>query len=308
MIRNYDLKLGYSCNNDCIHCVIKDSKQRISAERRGIDVSTEDALSLVSRQLEKGLDSITITGGEVTLRNDLLQIVDFCLDHSLAVSIQTNGRMLSSSRFHDALIGRKGICFVIALHGVTASTHDSITRRRGSFAETLSGIRTVVSRSCPVVLKTVISKVNMVELPDFIPFMEQEHLSVINMAFPHAQGAARENFDLVVPRYSDLRSYLLETSLRAKQAKINLTFETVPPCILPEFPELMSELFYTYKEVSCTQVGEETFDWNVVRKTIKTKSTTCSACFFDKFCEGPWSEYVERFGALEFRPVKVSEE
>ena len=307
MIRNYDLKLGYSCNNDCIHCVIQDSKRRVLEEQRPIDITTDEAISLISEQLKDGLDSITITGGEVSLRDDLPRIVDYCLDHSLAVSIQTNGRLLSSTKLQRVLL-EKPVCFVIALHGTTGTTHDAITRRKGSFEETLKGIRAAVSHSRKVILKTVISKINMMELPDFIPFMERERLSIVNMAFPHAQGAARENFGMVVPRYKDLRTSLVETARRAILANIDLSFETVPPCILPEYPEFMSELFYAFKEVSCTQVGEDTFDWNVIRKTIKTKPESCGTCFFDNYCEGPWSEYVDHFGANEFRPVKVSEE
>jgi len=305
MHKTYDLKLGYTCNNHCIHCVIEDSKRTLLAKHLPVDISTQEALALLKTELAKGLNSVTITGGEATIRKDLTEILEFCFNNALKVTLQTNGRLLTQKNIQKMLLKESNITLVIALHGTIPEIHDVITRVPGSFHETMSGIRFAIGNNIPVIIKTVISKVNMKNLPLFVPFMVSEHLSDINMAFPHAQGAARINFDMVVPQYTILRPYILDLANRAKEAKINLSFETIPFCILPEYPEMMSELIYECKDVQCTQVKEETFDWNVIRKQIKIKMPYCTECFFNEYCEGPWREYVEKFGFSEFSPVRI---
>ncbi len=305
MHRTYDLKLGYTCNNHCIHCVIEDSKQALLAKHLPIDISTQEALALLKSEIANGVKSVTITGGEATLRKDLAEILKFCFDNTLKVTLQTNGRLLVQDSIRQMLLNKPEITLVVALHGTTSQIHDAITQVTGSFYKTLAGIRFAIANNIPIIIKTVISTLNMASLPSFIPFMQAEHLSDINMAFPHAQGAARINFDKVVPQYTMLRPYILDLAQQAKKANINLSFETIPFCILPEYPELMSELIYECKEVQCTQVNEETFDWNIIRKQIKTKMDYCTECFFCRYCEGPWCEYVEKFGTTEFSPVKI---
>ena len=308
MLKTYDLKLGYTCNNRCIHCVIEDSKQTLIQKGLPVDISTQEAITLLQNEIKNGLDMVTITGGEATIRKDLPEILNFCSENKLKITLQTNGRMLANENIQNIVFAHPGISLVIALHGTSSEVHDSITQVNGSFLQTLTGIRAARKKNIRVIIKTVISKVNIENLPTFVPFMLKEGLTDINIAFPHAQGAARQNFDKVVPRYNELRSYILRLAQEAKSNNLNLTFETIPFCILPEYPEMMSELVYFCKDVKCTQVQEQTFDWNIVRKAIKSKMDFCKECFFNDYCEGPWAEYVEYFGDSEFLPVKINEE
>lgn len=303
MYRSYDLKIGYSCNNNCIHCVIQDSKNKLIRSSLPVDLTDNECIDLLQKEIAKGLEAVTITGGEATIRKDLFRIIDYCQNAGVAITLQTNGRMLATSSIRELLFPIKKITFVIALHGISASVHDSITQVPGSFEETIAGMRATKKAGKQIVMKTVISKLNMTQLPEFVPFMKREDLLNINTAFPHAQGAARANFSRVVPRYSDLRPYITEMAHLASESGIHLTFETVPYCILPEYPKMASELIYHYKEVVCTPVREETYSWNIIRKEIKYKHPECRKCFFDSYCEGPWAEYVEHFGDSEFIPV-----
>lgn len=305
MYKVYDLKLGYSCNNRCRHCVIEDSKLFLLSKNMPIDINTTEAINLLKEQIRNGIDAVTITGGEPTIRKDLSEILEFCSDNRLQITLQTNGRLLSEKCVQEMVFKHSGIVIVVALHGVTPLIHDAITQVNGSFDQTMAGIRAARKRNISVIIKTVISKENVECLPDFIPFMVNEKLRDINVAFPHAQGAARINFESVVPRYQQLKPYLGIMAKMAKKACINLSFETIPFCILPSFPEMMSELVYGGKDVKCTQVCEETFDWNKTRKQIKRKSPVCSYCFFNNYCEGPWEEYVEKYGFSEFVPIVI---
>lgn len=305
MYKTYDLKVGYGCDNNCIHCVIQDSKRDLIEKNLPTDLTTDECMELLAAAVEEGVHSVTITGGEPSIRSDIYQLMEFCASRGIAITMQTNGSQLSSTEFTSRVKDIEKITFVVALHGVTSDVHDAITRAPGSFDLSLKAIRAMRVLNKNVIIKTVISSINMPVLPDFIPFLAAEGISDINMAFPHAQGAARENFELVVPRYHELKPYLEQCSKLAKDLDIHLTYETVPMCILPNYPEMTSELIYKFKEVRCTQVREETFDWNDIRLAIKTKNPSCEQCFFNDYCEGPWSEYVQEYGFDEFSPVSV---
>ena len=61
-MKYFDLKVGFSCNNDCIHCVITDKK---------------DTKDLTTEEIKKVIDTIPtdtmvgFTGGEFFIRSGL---------------------------------------------------------------------------------------------------------------------------------------------------------------------------------------------------------------------------------------------
>ena len=91
----YDLKVGYACNNKCKHCVIDDSKDRLIDQKENINLTTEECFSQIDEMVAKGIGNIILTGGEVTIRKDFRELIDKCVKHGLAITIQTNGRNLN---------------------------------------------------------------------------------------------------------------------------------------------------------------------------------------------------------------------
>ena len=299
----YDLKVGYACNNHCKHCVIDDSKDRLIQQHTSINLTTEECLKQIDDALFKGIDSIVLTGGEVTIRNDFAQLIQKCTESNLNITIQTNGRQLANREIIEAVKCVEKIKFVVALHGESAKVHDEITQVSGSFDETCKGIKAMCDLGKLVVLKVVISKINAEELPGIVKVASELGVKYFCFAFPHGQGAARKNFDEVMPRYKYLQPIFGKLIDTAKQCDVNIEFEAVPFCIIPNNMQLVGELKYFDGDTICTQVKEDTFQWSEVRKSIKKKGNNCIKCDMNEFCEGPWSEYVDEFGEDEFRPI-----
>lgn len=299
----YDLKVGYACNNNCKHCVIDDSKDKLIESGISTNLTTEECLLQIDEQLAKGIDSIVLTGGEVTIRKDFPILIKKCVDNKLAITIQTNGRRLADSNVIEAVRNVDNIRFVVALHGSNEATHDNITQVNGSFRETCEGIKRMCKLKKMIVLKVVISKINAKELPRIITLVAELGVRYICFAFPHGQGAARKNFDEVIPRYSELRSIFSEMVVLSKKCGCNIEFEAVPFCIIPYAMQMVGELKYYDGDTLCTQVKEETFQWSKVRRSIKRKGQRCSECDMNEFCEGIWCEYAEAFGTEELNPI-----
>lgn len=303
----YDLKVGYSCNNKCKHCVIDDSKDKLVEQRENIDLTTEECMEQIDAALKKGIDNIVLTGGEVTIRKDFPELIKKCTDNDLAITIQTNGRKLADERIINAIKDVIKIRFVVALHGKEAEVHDNITQVSGSFEQTCKGVKAMCNLNKLVILKVVISNINIPDLAGIVELAASLGVKYICFAFPHGQGAARKNFDEVMPTYSYLKPYLDQLIICAKENCINIEFEAIPFCIIPQAMQLVGELKYFDGDTICTQVKEDTFQWGEVRKSIKSKGKNCAKCDMNEFCEGPWYEYVDTFGTDELKPIVFPE-
>ena len=86
MVDRVDVKLGWSCNNRCRFCVQGEKRTRYK------DRTTGEALSLLA-EARKAADEVVLTGGEVTLRRDLPELVRHAtkLDFRI-IQIQTTFR------------------------------------------------------------------------------------------------------------------------------------------------------------------------------------------------------------------------
>lgn len=300
---SYDVKVGYSCNNRCKHCVIDDSKDKLIIQKEKIDLSTDECLALIRDAAKNNADGVVLTGGEVSIRKDFDVLLNECVKNNLAISIQSNGRRFSEDSLIKLIEPIDDIRFVIALHGSNPATHDSITQVKGSFLETCSAIEKLRKIDKLVIIKVVISKINMKELPGLVSLVGKLGVKYICFAFPHGQGAARKNFEEVIPRYNELKPIFDSLIQIANENKINVEFETVPFCIIPKHMKLVGELKYLKGSSMFTQVREDTMDWDNVRHAIKEKPATCQACSLDDICEGPWNEYLHTFGGDEFKPI-----
>lgn len=71
-----------------------------------------------------------------------------------------------------------------------------------------------------------------------------------------------------MPQYSYLQPILEKLIFTAKVCNVNIEFEAVPFCIIPNHMQLVGELKYFDGDTLCTQVKEDTFQWSEVRKSI----------------------------------------
>lgn len=305
MARVIDLKVGYSCNDACIHCVVDDFREALSERSRPQDKTFEEIKLELKDARERG-DFVVITGGEPTIRPDIADIFQEAHNLGFGIMMQTNGRRLSSPELADKLCAFGPPTFCIALHGPEAAIHEAITQRKGSFAETVQGISNVVARKAPVIGKIVLSNLNFKVLPEIVAKFADLGVRRINIAFPHAQGRARKLWDQAVPKYTSVIPYMCQSLEQAAASGLAVNGETFMFCHLPGFEHCVAELgqqLEDYQEINQYGSDEGAQDWKKIRVSIKKKFPQCSSCRFDPICEGPWNEYAEAYGGDEFSPV-----
>jgi MoaA/NifB/PqqE/SkfB family radical SAM enzyme len=296
-----DIKVGYSCNNNCVHCVIADKRRRWESEGKAIDLSTEGYKKEILKARNEGISEILFTGGEPTVRKDIFSLVGYARGLGLGISMQTNGRMFYYEEYCKRMCAIAGIYYVIALHGSKAEIHDKITQKEGSFRQTLGGMKNLIKMGQSVNAKVVISKINMGDLTNIAKLCGERGVKRLDFAFPHALGNAWQNFDKVVPRYSEIKEEVHRAAEFCIKNNIKVDFEAIPFCFMEGYEETVGDVVHVGEGgIYLKSLYGEVMDWTVARKQIKTKFGKCKRCKYDNVCEGVWKEYPIRYGDEEF--------
>ncbi len=306
-----DIKFGYSCNNNCIHCVIADHRERLRKEGKPIDRTTEEIKKHLKEAKELGASSVVFTGGEVTVRNDFLELLKFARSLGLGVGLQTNGRRFCDKNFaKNTLKIAPDMHFEIAIHSSKKENHDKITRVEGSFDQTIKGIKNLINLGTKKLnFKVVISRLNFRNLPKIVELAKNFGLKRVDIAFPHGMGNALKYWFKIVPRYSEIKDFVIKALKIGEENGVKVTYEAIPFCFLKGYENSASELHYLIqylqgKTTLLKQIGDPEMDWQKDRIRIKSKAKQCSNCKFFNICEGIWREYIELYGGEELNPIE----
>lgn len=296
-MKRLDLKVGFSCNNNCRFCV--------QAHKRELgDRTTEELKVEMDKGRETGCEGIVFTGGEPTVRKDVIELVKYAKDVGYRViQLQSNGRMFSYTDFVKKLIRSGANEFSPALHGHTPEIHDYLTRSPGAFNQVVQGIKNLRELDQYILTNSVINKVNYKYLPELAKLFVSLKANQFQFAFIHAIGNAWENFDSMVPRKSEIKPFIHKALDIGIKAGVDVMVEAYPFCFMQGYERYCAERFMPTTEIRYPDLYVEDFEKD--RKgSGKKKFPQCKLCKFDLVCEGPWKEYPERLGDSEFKPVE----
>lgn len=294
--KRIDIKIGYQCNNCCRFCVQGNKRERCLF-REKLEI-IEDLT-----KARNDCQSVVFTGGEPTIHPDFLDLVKNAkrLNYQV-IQIQTNGRMFAYKEFCRKTIVAGANEFSPAVHGHTAKLHDYLTNTKGSFNQTIQGIKNLKDLGQKVVTNTVITKFNYRYLPNIAKLLVDLGVDQFQFAFVHIVGTAWKNRNLIVPKKMQIIPYVKEgLDIGIKAGKRVMT-EAIPYCLMKGYEKYIAE-----RIIPDAIVVEDKFkidDYKEYRVNHgKTKGPDCEKCDFYSICEGPWREYPEIFGWKEFVPV-----
>ncbi len=164
--RDYvSMTMEFRCNLQCVHCMIEGTMDRLRPES---DARFDELLAVNAREARwKGL---ILTGSEITLRKDLLQLVKRARQSGFShVRIQSHGMALEQTSFCEALLEAGVDEFFISVAGSDPRRHDEITTVPGSFEKTLRGLENLDRLGGATVLtNTVITRRSVDDLPAIV--------------------------------------------------------------------------------------------------------------------------------------------
>jgi radical SAM protein with 4Fe4S-binding SPASM domain len=161
-----DLALTFRCQNNCVHCYA-------GGPHETPELTTTQWKEVIDRLQHVGVFILTFTGGEPTLRDDLPELLLYAQNKGMVTGLVTNGRKLKDKNYVGTL-EKSGLDFVqVTLESHDAKIHDSITAAKGSWKETVTGIKNAVLSQIYVTTNTTLSKHNASGFLDTVDFLKK---------------------------------------------------------------------------------------------------------------------------------------
>lgn len=156
-------ELTRSCNLKCIHCYL----------RKDLPGDGDVDAGLNSGQWKHAIDEICdagclfllLTGGEIFVRNDFLDIYSYAKHKGLLVTLFTNGTLISDEII-DYFKEFPPYVVEITVYGATPDTYGRITGSKAAYSQCKTTINKLLKNQIRVKLKTILMEPNRHEFGD----------------------------------------------------------------------------------------------------------------------------------------------
>lgn len=298
------LQLNSICNQRCLFC----NRPPINGDEppTPLDLVTNKIDCLAN---DSNVKRIVFTGGEPTLYPYLKEVISYAAHKNKTVEIQTNATILDKNGFKE--LKDAGLSIVnMAFHShidVTSRTLRGVPFGDQRIKENLVAISNL---GIELHVIFVINKINFRELPDFVDYLSQMDIDwrsfYLNLSIVVPEGWARENKEMIVPRMSDIKPYLVEACARCVQYDIKFDIsEFVPLCIVPGFEhKAISTVFRMTKvKIIDDHYGDEkVLDFVDPDGPYASKAPQCAQCSLNSICVGFYPALKDMHGVEDYEP------
>jgi radical SAM protein with 4Fe4S-binding SPASM domain len=179
-----DLALTYDCNDACGHCYLP-------KDRRPKELSTDEWKTVIAKVWDAGIPHVCFTGGEATLRPDLVDLIAFAEETGLVSGLLTNGRKLKDMSFVKQM-AEAGLDHIqVTLESHDESIHDKMVGAAGAWRDTVAGIRNAVASKVYTITNTTLTKLNADGIEQTLAFIKSLGIATVacNGLIYSGQGA-----------------------------------------------------------------------------------------------------------------------
>ena len=147
------LDLTYRCNERCVHCYLDHHDHG--------EMTTAEIKHLLEQMAEAGVFILTLSGGEIFLRKDFFELLEYARRQLLfCVKLKTNAILIreqEAARIRD--LGVESI--QISIYSHRPEVHDAITLVPGSLKRSVDAIRFLKSQGLRVIIANVLMVQNL---------------------------------------------------------------------------------------------------------------------------------------------------
>jgi radical SAM protein with 4Fe4S-binding SPASM domain len=184
-------------------------------------------LDIIRNQAE--VPSVSWTGGEPTLRTDLVELTRYAVEIGLRVNLITNGTNLSKGLV-DGLKSAGLSSAQVSIEGPDAGVHDLLTQVPGAFDRTTNGIKLLKESGIHVHTNTTLNRINAPHLPGIVSLAKSLGLDRLSMNMVIPCGSAPDG-DVTIT-YTETADLINTAKAAAKNVGIEfLWYSPTPYCI-----------------------------------------------------------------------------
>lgn len=177
--------ITYRCNLRCKHCYV-------SGGRDAKESSTEQAKKIIRQLAENKVFTVSFTGGEPLLREDIFDLIKYAKECRLVTILASNGWYIDkkcANRLKEA--GLNSV--MLSIDGEDAETHDFI-RESGSFEKVVDATISLHKTGIPFGFTMVLNKLNVKQVENVAHLAESLKANQLRLYRLLNEGRAEEKF------------------------------------------------------------------------------------------------------------------
>lgn len=223
------LGLTAACNMKCRYCSVRKPYHKVK------ELSTLEWKNVIDKLAGLGVFQIGFTGGEPTLRKDIVDLAKYVTKNKCTFNLTTNGWNLDE----DLVLALKEAGMrqcQVSLDCHVASVNDRL-RGKGAFEHAYSAIKLLKKHDIIVGIDCVVSNNNLGYVSDFVGWLSKEQIPYLTLIKIKQGDLSLENFKQLYPDYFKY-SKIIEQLCNRKNAL---------PCVTLDCGSV-SNLQYTLKD------------------------------------------------------------
>lgn len=284
-----DVILGYDCNLACDYCTI-------SPAMRERSLGSAQVVAALRQGRADGLDRAAFTGGEPTIRGDLLGLVRAARTLGYEdVKVQSNGLVLGQGDNAARLQAAGATRLHISVHTHVAERYDALVRSPGSYARMLAGLDAMLATGLPLVVDLIVKEDTYRRLPEAIVWLHARGVRAVDLWFVSLTDHNAENVGSL-PRMSAAVPVMAEAFRFARGHAMTLRSLHVPRCLLGEDH---AHAFDPGAARVRVLTPDACFDLKASRLAGQRQVAACGGCRFESICPGLRVDYLAVFGDAE---------
>lgn len=289
-----DVILGYDCNLACTYCTI-------TPEMRARELSTERVASAMKRARASGYQDVSFTGGEPTIRRDLLSLVRYARTLGFGdVKVQSNG-LLFAERDNAARLADAGATtFHVSIHTHDEAAYDAMVRRPGSWRLMRDGLRSLVALDLAPTADVILEASTYPRLRDALLWLHDLGVRAADLWFVSLTDGNHDNL-ASMPRMTEVMPEVHAAFDLAGALGLRLRSLHLPRCLLGPHA---GGAFDPAADRVMVVTPDDVFELSGSKLTPQVHVPACEGCPDRARCRGLRPDYLERFGDAEIAAAR----
>ena len=241
------------------------------------------------RGREGGCQSLTLSGGEPTLRPDLPALIAALAD-APRLGLHTDGQALTNPRVLSALSGAGLKRLRLEIHAGRRDAHDWLTDTPGGLKRVSRAAQVALAAGLEVEAEVALTRPGTPLLAETVRVIAGLGVRSVRIRRLVLRGPAAASFAAVSPRFGLAEPYLEAAAEVAREERVALSFHGFPACALGRARDALASPEPVLAPESLAGLFDDPA-WG----------GACPDCPGAPSCAGAPSDYVVQFGDSELR-------
>lgn len=195
------LELLDMCNLKCEHCYLP--------EHTSPGLSTQQAKDILDDMRRAGVLNVTLTGGEIFVRKDIFEIIEYARNLNMRVILLTNATLLDEEKIiklKDLYVAEVST----SMFSMDAKRHESITGVKGSLDMLMKNLKLLKKHGIKVQVKTPLMEKNKFDYKEIKQYCEENHFDYRFSARIFSKNDGDESPKNMKVSFSDLNQIICD--------------------------------------------------------------------------------------------------